>query len=218
MDEARQALARYETAFPGEPALAEFASRIEAAGAPAAKLPIPEEGVSEIELPAMTEEPTVAEIPLEPAEAEPEPVAETEPEAAPVGADDGDTYDIVLEEQPKEAAPAASAAGLSAADFFSDLAGELDRALETAKTPAAPAKRAAPPPAAKAAPPPPAAAGPQPPVGVLAELFEEFKEEMGATEEVEETESHYNLGIAYKEMGVLDEAVSEFQKVAKAAE
>ncbi|MGH9862132.1 MAG: tetratricopeptide repeat protein, partial [Candidatus Acidiferrales bacterium] len=217
-DEARQALARYETAFPGEPALAELASRIEAAGAPAAEIPIAEEGVSEIELPAMAEEPTIAEIPLEPAATEPEPAAAVEPEAAPVAADDGDTYDIVLEEQPKEAAPAASAAGLSAADFFSDLAGELDQALETAKTPAAPAKAAALPPAAKAAPPPPAAAGPQPPVGVLAEVFEEFKEEMGATEEVEDTESHYNLGIAYKEMGLLDEAVSEFQKVAKAAE
>ncbi len=206
IEEARQALARYETAFPGEPALVELAGRIEAASAPAAELPIGEEGVSEIELPAMAEEETVAEIPLD-------------PEAAAVGADDGETYDIVLEEQPKEAAPAASAAGLSAADFFSDLAGELDQALETTKVPTAPRKGAAPPPpAAKAAPPPPVAAGPQPPVGVLAEVFEEFKTEMGATEEVEDVESHYNLGIAYKEMGLLDEAVSEFQKVAKAAE
>jgi tetratricopeptide (TPR) repeat protein len=53
---------------------------------------------------------------------------------------------------------------------------------------------------------------------VLAEVFAEFKKEMGAVEEIEDVESHYNLGIAYKEMGLLDEAISEFQKVSKAAE
>jgi tetratricopeptide (TPR) repeat protein len=36
--------------------------------------------------------------------------------------------------------------------------------------------------------------------------------------EEEDLETHYNLGIAFREMGLLDEAISEFQKVAKAAE
>ena len=37
---------------------------------------------------------------------------------------------------------------------------------------------------------------------------------MGA--EDEDLETHYNLGIAFREMGLVDEAISEFQKVAKA--
>ena len=39
---------------------------------------------------------------------------------------------------------------------------------------------------------------------------------MGA--EDEDLETHYNLGIAFREMGLLEEAISEFQKVAKASE
>ena len=37
-------------------------------------------------------------------------------------------------------------------------------------------------------------------------------------EEDEDLETHYNLGIAYREMGLLDEAIGEFQKVAKAVQ
>jgi len=49
----------------------------------------------------------------------------------------------------------------------------------------------------------------------LEELFDEFKK--GVEEQVssEDYETHYNLGIAYKEMGLIDEAVSEFEKAAK---
>lgn len=179
-EQAREALARYEQSFPGEPALAELRARVEAAVAPA------------------------------PAEVAP---AEPVPAAAPA-AEEGETYEVTLEEQPK--APAAAIAGgpMTAGDFFSDLAGELDAALSAAAPPAV-GKKAAPPPALKV--PAPAAAG-EPPVGVLAEVFEEFKGEMGEVEEVEDIETHYNLGIAYKEMGLLDEAISEFQKVTKAAE
>jgi tetratricopeptide (TPR) repeat protein len=39
---------------------------------------------------------------------------------------------------------------------------------------------------------------------------------MGADDE--DLETHYNLGIAFREMGLLEEAISEFQKVAKASE
>jgi tetratricopeptide (TPR) repeat protein len=52
---------------------------------------------------------------------------------------------------------------------------------------------------------------------VLSDLFEEFKEEVGETaEEAEDPETHYNLGVAFKEMGLLDEAIGELQKVCKA--
>ena len=38
------------------------------------------------------------------------------------------------------------------------------------------------------------------------------------TTEDEDLETHYNLGIAYREMGLLEEAISEFQKVASSAD
>jgi tetratricopeptide (TPR) repeat protein len=53
----------------------------------------------------------------------------------------------------------------------------------------------------------------------LSEVFQEFRAELGELgEEDEDLETHYNLGIAYREMGLLDEAIGEFQKVAKAVE
>ncbi|HEX2268903.1 MAG TPA: tetratricopeptide repeat protein [Pyrinomonadaceae bacterium] len=48
----------------------------------------------------------------------------------------------------------------------------------------------------------------------LAELFEEFRAaEEGETEQ-EDFETHYNMGTAYKEMDLMDEAVQEFQTCA----
>jgi hypothetical protein len=55
--------------------------------------------------------------------------------------------------------------------------------------------------------------------GPLSDVFDQFKADMGEGEgstENEDLETHYNLGIAYREMGLLEEAISEFQKVAKA--
>ncbi len=43
------------------------------------------------------------------------------------------------------------------------------------------------------------------------EVFEEFKKGLESQVEAEDTETHYNLGIAYKEMGLLDDAISTFQ-------
>jgi len=43
------------------------------------------------------------------------------------------------------------------------------------------------------------------------EIFEEFKKGLEKELEAEDTETHYNLGIAYKEMGLLDDAIREFQ-------
>jgi pilus assembly protein FimV len=54
--------------------------------------------------------------------------------------------------------------------------------------------------------------------GPLGDLFEEFRSELGETKEDEDLETHYNLGIAYREMGLLEEAISEFQKVASFAD
>jgi pilus assembly protein FimV len=55
------------------------------------------------------------------------------------------------------------------------------------------------------------------PAGPLNDVFNEFRADMGETSpQSEDLETHYNLGIAYREMGLLEEAISEFQKVAKA--
>jgi len=43
------------------------------------------------------------------------------------------------------------------------------------------------------------------------EIFEEFKKGLSKELEAEDSETHYNLGIAYKEMGLMDDAIREFQ-------
>jgi TolA-binding protein len=52
---------------------------------------------------------------------------------------------------------------------------------------------------------------------VLADIFSDLQEETAeAAEPQEDPETHYNLGIAFKEMGLLDEAIGELQKVCRA--
>ncbi|MDB4911585.1 MAG: hypothetical protein JWO39_2408 [Gemmatimonadetes bacterium] len=52
----------------------------------------------------------------------------------------------------------------------------------------------------------------------FADMLTKFKQ--GVTSNVDDTdhESHYDLGVAYKEMGLLDEAISEFQKALRGTE
>ncbi|MBZ5697530.1 MAG: tetratricopeptide repeat protein [Acidobacteriia bacterium] len=136
-----------------------------------------------------------------------------------------------LEPQPAAPVGASQSETLSADALLADLAIELESATAALGIPAEVAKRATPP----AAQPPAAAiaspedqtsangapASPVPasgaPAGPLGDLFEEFRSELGEMgKDDEDLETHYNLGIAYREMGLLDEAISEFQKVAKA--
>src|SRR5205085_5527178 len=53
-----------------------------------------------------------------------------------------------------------------------------------------------------------------------ADMFGELKQELeeGGTSSDEYPETHYNLGVAFREMGLLDEAIGEFQKVCQAAD
>jgi tetratricopeptide (TPR) repeat protein len=45
----------------------------------------------------------------------------------------------------------------------------------------------------------------------LQEIFDELKEQTGALKPLIDFETHYSLGLAYKDMDLLDEAISEFQ-------
>ncbi len=48
-------------------------------------------------------------------------------------------------------------------------------------------------------------------------MFAEFKEDAEAgAEQVEDPDTHYNLGVAFREMGLMDEAIGELQKVCQA--
>jgi tetratricopeptide (TPR) repeat protein len=49
-------------------------------------------------------------------------------------------------------------------------------------------------------------------------MLQAFKRGIAANVGEEDFESHYDLGVAYKEMGLLDEAIAEFQKALRATE
>jgi tetratricopeptide (TPR) repeat protein len=153
---------------------------------------------------------------LQPAAAPPEGFAgeAAEPPQTPVQTSEDvqftgfERYDVA-EEVPQPAAE--SADELDAA--FMSLAGESEQ-------PAAPEHVAAPPetrPQQTAAP-----AGSSAPAkpGIdpgLAAVFDEFRtavEDESATDTDSDYETHYNLGLAYKEMDLVDEAVEEFQMAA----
>ena len=51
----------------------------------------------------------------------------------------------------------------------------------------------------------------------LEDIFREFKKGVEQQLSAEDYETHYNLGIAYKEMGLVDEAIGEFQLASKDA-
>jgi len=46
----------------------------------------------------------------------------------------------------------------------------------------------------------------------FADMLKKFKQGISENVEEEDHESHYDLGVAYKEMGLVDEAIAEFQK------
>ncbi|HKQ87474.1 MAG TPA: tetratricopeptide repeat protein [Candidatus Acidoferrales bacterium] len=155
-----------------------------------------------------------------------EPAQETQSAAAP--AEDFD-FELVEETKP----------GKAGAQSTDDLINELVAELDDIAPPAAPqpvstrparngTPQKGPRPVSEVAAVesiPPAPASSEPPVTVealnqLSEVFQEFRNEIGeeGADENEDLETHYNLGIAYREMGLLDEAIGEFQKVAKAVQ
>ncbi len=221
--EASAAVARCESVDASHPELVELKAQIATATGAAAPA---EFGVSG-EAPAAAS--TVQEFVFDSA-AMGEPAPAAEPPLPPP--------DFSVEVMPPAPAPPAVATSAAApADKFGEFLSDLDSALPqdfavSAPPPPTPmaaaaegAKEApAPPPPAPVAPAPaPVAAAPEAPKSeeesLLDDMFQEFKEdaEKGSTE-VEDPETHYNLGVAFREMGLMDEAIGELQKVCTAIE
>ncbi len=91
--------------------------------------------------------------------------------------------------EPAAPSPSPEPAGSGDSSDFFDLAAELRDELSASPAPINPA-----------------AAHEQ----SLDEIFEEFKKGVEAHEKKEDEDTHYNLGVAYREMGLLDDAISEF--------
>jgi pilus assembly protein FimV len=124
----------------------------------------------------------------------------------------------------QNAAPPAADASFASDQFLAELANEIDLLGlgEPAQASAALTPRTEPPAlgknSSKAVPLRPLASSAME-SGPLKEVFDEFRSELGEMgDEEEDLETHYNLGIAFREMGLLEEAISEFQKVAKATD
>jgi tetratricopeptide (TPR) repeat protein len=215
------------------------------AAAPQARAPEPPAPVQESEPVLIEAETEVSPLPYEIAEVLQE--TETKPEQAieifeepaaeaevlpaePVTASSGE-FELELTPEPEPIEEKTEA--VTAEDFINQLVAEIDD-LELAPPPQAAAPKPAPEPVAAAKPSPLEAVFSKSPASIespvvpeptaeslnqLAEVFQEFRAELGELgEEDEDLETHYNLGIAYREMGLLDEAIGEFQKVAKAVQ
>jgi len=152
------------------------------------------------------------------AESQPAPQAEPEPVAqAPVAAAPAPPLHVSA----SAPAPAVVAQAANAAAASSGSTAVASSAPVLAQPPAPPArpKQPVPPiipsaPAAKSSP-----FGEE--AGVdLAEMFGELKHDLeaGTTAADEDPETHYNLGIAFREMGLLDEAIGELQKTCQAVD
>ncbi|HEY4641483.1 MAG TPA: tetratricopeptide repeat protein, partial [Thermoanaerobaculia bacterium] len=191
-DEARQKLSALQVRYPGNLELGMRQKHLDRAAATAAAAPPPAPA------PAPVAEPPRASTP---------PILsrdEIESELLSAIPDDDD-FDIAPPPPPPPppeaiappvvaAAPAAEEENLFAdEDDFFDLAAELESELEEDAE--------------------------QIPLGEeeqsLEEIFKEFKKGVEQQLDSEDYDTHYNLGIAYKEMGLIDEAIGEFQLASK---
>jgi pilus assembly protein FimV len=133
------------------------------------------------------------------------PLAPEPEEPSFAAADDAVDFSSVVEEEEEEPAPAEEPEaesvliGADEPDAL-DLAAELDGLFS----------------------PQPAVEEPEPVLPMssdldsgLAEIFKEFKKGVDKQLGQEDYDTRYNLGIAYKEMGLIDEAIAEFQLAAK---
>lgn len=184
--------------------------------------------------PPIIEQPTI-EKPrdVEPA---PSPTYMEKPAAQPTAMAHEDVLDIPEppKAQPMPARTAPVASSKSTEDILGDFVLDLEQSPELADF--APKQHSVPAPMPVASPAPAAAPAPvavdhhasslsngdmqdRESVDVLNDILSELQEETAeAAEPEEDPETHYNLGIAFKEMGLLDEAIGELQKVCHAVD
>jgi tetratricopeptide (TPR) repeat protein len=231
VEEAEKSVSTLEERFPEDARVAELRRLVEEKQG---EMPVPGEtipapGAAEPELAAEVAAEQVPEPPPEPPRAPEAPgVEEWELPSAPLGeaeavsgeapvaagpaAAPGEPEPIlgattpIPEPTPQPEAPPEAAAPMDAlGSLVGDLAESLEGLEEQAPPPAAGA------PSSQA---PPTGAAPSPLSGLLEELGEEPAAQAGA----DDPQTHYDLGVAFREMSLLDEAIGEFQKVVKGAQ
>ena len=194
-DEARAAVQALEEKFPGNAQVAELRDRVEGRLAPPAK-------VEEVPPPEMAPTPPLAET-LPPVAAKP-PVLVPEPSKVEVPPP-------VVEPPPLPAPPAAPPAAPPGSDTLGGLIGDLEASLDGISTDM--------PPAAKGVESGPAKSGASAsPASPLSGFLDELGEGEQAAAAQDDPQTHYDLGVAFREMNLLDEAIGEFQKVVKGAQ
>lgn len=213
VEEARKAVQALEERFPGNAQVAGFRNLVESceAGVPAAALNA-EAQVTSLDAapggPPVALEPTVESAPIE---------ASTPVPAELIVSMDAPAAPATPEPVPAMAAssPETSSPSLGG-DFLGSLAGDLASSLEGIEGKAS-----------AGSPPPLARSGMSPPTGTppaavqasspLSGILEEFGDAGEAPAE-DDPQTHYDLGVAFREMNLLDEAIGEFQKVVKGAQ
>jgi tetratricopeptide (TPR) repeat protein len=113
-------------------------------------------------------------------------------------------FELSLEEAPAGLPPQNPPQG-EAGDRLASLAGDLEQELRVPAGAGAPAESRSSEPVV-------------PGGGFLDDVFAEFKEDVGESAATEDIETHYNMGVAFKEMALYDEAIGEFQKAHHLAE
>src|SRR5579864_2951208 len=231
-DQAKTAILDLTEIAPDAPEVTELIAQVskgqaKATPAPVAATPIEIEEAPAAFAPIEVEEPFVAEPPPAAPVMEDRPVAA---QAAPAPAMElENVLDIVEPPKPTKRVsppPVAQAAAQSTEDILGDFLQDLEKSDLADFAPK-------PTPSAPPTPEPVMAAASVPAIdrrsngdmkdtesaNVLSDILSELQEETAeAAEPEEDPETHYNLGIAFKEMGLLDEAIGELQKVCHAVD
>ena len=226
-DQAKTAILDLTELSPDAPEVTELIAQVskgQTRVAPAAVEPAPVE----------IEEAPVAFAPIEitePSAPEPLPVApviEDQPTAAPAAAMDLENVLDIAEPKAKPTTQPAAQAAQSTEDILGDFLQDLEQSdlADFAPKPTPSTVEHTPAPAMAAAVPAPVIdkhsngdMKDHESANVLSDILSELQEETAeAAEPEEDPETHYNLGIAFKEMGLLDEAIGELQKVCHAVD
>ena len=217
IDEARTTVESLEKKFPGNAQVAELRQLVEGRAAttevrvaepvavpetPAKPVEAPEPVKVEVAAKANENEPSV--VPPAPAEAQEPPLVVEVPHSRPPTA----------EELPIPVASTVADTGGETGDLLGSLASEFAATLEGIET------SASPPPLSSVSSPPATTAsvtwgGVRDPASPLSGLLEELGEPAEEQPTESDLETHYSLGVAFREMGLLDEAIGEFQKVVR---